>query len=99
MILKQNLSYCRTFFVKLPPSVRDEYFNIVSKQSSDYYIGVDFIELHLVPNYSLLVVILDMFLIMIFIILDQCYLLFYTLEIIHGIHSLYPVLTWVTLFS
>jgi hypothetical protein len=23
-------------------SVRDEYFNIVSKQSSDYYIGVDF---------------------------------------------------------
>ena len=65
MILKQNLSYCRTFFVKLPPSVRDEYFNIVSKQSSDYYIGVDFIELHLVPNYRLLVVILDMFLIMI----------------------------------
>ena len=25
-------------------SVRDEYFNIVSKQSSDYYIGVDFME-------------------------------------------------------
>ena len=26
-------------------SVRDEYFNIVSKQSSEYYIGVDFMEL------------------------------------------------------
>ena len=25
-------------------SVRDEYFNIVSKQSSNYYIGVDFME-------------------------------------------------------
>jgi hypothetical protein len=25
-------------------SVRDEYLNIVSKQSSDYYIGVDFME-------------------------------------------------------
>ena len=25
-------------------SVRDEYFNMVSKQSSDYYIGVDFME-------------------------------------------------------
>jgi hypothetical protein len=25
-------------------SVRDEYFNIVSKQSSDYYIGVEFME-------------------------------------------------------
>jgi hypothetical protein len=45
-------------------SVRDEYFSIISKQSSDYYIGVDFMESHLVPNYSLLLVILDMLLIM-----------------------------------
>jgi hypothetical protein len=40
------LKISNIFFLNCPvlSNVRDEYFNIVSKQSSDYYIGVDVME-------------------------------------------------------